>query len=164
MTEPRLDLAPGCFGSPVCFGEANQICATCIFKAQCKPDAERRLAELHAHFGIEPKKKRAKPQPPPEPALKQHPVHPRAEKMVRALKVGVNPFPKENAERTDFRIACHLLSKRPDIGRGDLALALERKLNWKPAQATERANHVLSALFALGVLAEKGGRFAVRSE
>lgn len=149
------------------FSETLPECAKCPFAIRCKPEAERRRESLRIKFGINPKKRAAKPQrtstAPPHTLVDDVPKKVVAllqsfEKsgivLGAALREGRNPFDRAGAFNFMW-IACEILLRFPaGVRRDTLSKTLEKHLNVTRETAASHAMQASRALRALGLANE----------
>jgi len=173
MTD-TLALAPGCYGSPMSYGDDIQECRSCPFAESCKPESERRRNLLREKLGVEfrgTRPKRPKPEREPGAALttglpvKVEALLRRIEKagikVTEKLAKGENPFPENSIGF--LRVTCHLLLHlETGLTREQLRMALMKKLNWTQGTAAAHAIQACQVLTALGAAVELNGRIMLK--
>lgn len=180
MDTPDSSLAPGCVGSPLIYSVTNSICCACMFVNACAPEATQRLAALHSHFGITPRKKKEKKiavQPVPEPVIlvdreaveKAHAfektMHRKGLPILLSLIKGRNPVPKPVAgsnAHMDFWLACEYLRRGVAVTLDALSYTYVSRLHWSKEYAVAQASKTLNALVAMGVVNVTDGSYTLK--
>jgi hypothetical protein len=48
----NISVKPGCFGSPLCYSPAAELCSVCVFSDECEGASEARSQRLVAKYGV----------------------------------------------------------------------------------------------------------------
>lgn len=170
---------PGCFSSPLCYGDQTLPCTRCPFRAECGPAAEavahqlRQTYRIEDAFGAARKPKvgigrtaiaSATTANSPHRALLR-PVTRRSELEIslerrgiclkQALADRVNPF--ESQPPRHMRVIFGLLLAG-GFTRAEVKQSLMTDLGWSEASAASNASAAIAAMLDLGAAQDEGGR------